>query len=119
MAMHSNPLVSLIPGFGGVPVSDEYRKAANIFNAQATVVLELVCGEVLIGTLPKPVDDFIEALNGYFVTLNSGSEHQIAYMRQKVCFLAGKNGYDSFWNLFHALDRYAELALEVHKASKS
>lgn len=73
---------------------------------------------MLIGTLPKPVDDFIEALNGYFVTLNVGTDHQIAYMRQKVCFLAGKNGSESFWNFFHAFEHYTELALEVHKVSK-
>jgi len=107
-----------MPGFGGVPVSDEYRQAANVFNTQATVVLELVCGEVLFGKPDKPVDDFIEALNGYFITLKTGSEVQVAYLRQKVCFLAGKNGRADFWNLFHALERYTELALEVHAVSQ-
>ena len=111
--MTYNPLVSMHT-YNLSTLPDNYRRVVERFNAHATAFLSFVCGDSLTDTFPMtPAGGFIEALNGYCIILKSGDDNQIAYMRQKVCFLAGAAGgsHLQFWNVNEYLDTYTDLAV--------
>jgi hypothetical protein len=117
--MDQNKLVSMHPGnVPAMPDDENYRKSVKRFNEHATALAHYVCGDVFDrGDLPVEAEAFLEALNGYCITLAVGTDTQVSYLRQKVCFLAGAAGLSplQFWNLNEYLDSYTALAQYVNK----